>query len=194
VARVPYGQGVYLEPDARSNTFSPEQRRAFRWLDLGVSGFAALNAERVLTQELEATLFLPKVSLHASWEHFYELMFDGKTDHLDIIAGHLGFNMLGPVAKSAELHLLLGASGMRGKVWTPAFDVGIDARFYPLKPLAIRSSAIVSVFPIGPALLDARAQLGVSIGRFDIVAGPRVLYQGRAQGFWGPSAAVVVRF
>jgi hypothetical protein len=89
--------------------------------------------------------------------------------------------------------MFAGASVIHGEAVTPAFDVGLDVRVYPVEPLALNASAMLSVFEIGPVLLDARLQMGVALGPMEIRLGPRWLYQGDAQGFWGPAAVVAGR-
>ncbi len=174
--------------------YAEEDRSRVRWFEFEATGFAALNGPAVMGHDLDARLFLPRLSIHASWERLHEVRLNGTLDHLDILGGHLAFNVTGPYTSWLEPHLLIGASGMHGVAWTPAFDAGLDARIYPINPLVLRPSAMVSVFAHGPPLLDARFEIGVSLGRFDVVAGPRVLYQGQAQGFWGPAASLVARF
>jgi hypothetical protein len=112
---------------------------------------------------------------------------------MDLLRGHLGANVLGPYVSFMELYLSAGALVMHGEEWTPAFDAQLDTRVYPVEPLALHALATMSVFGIGPVLLDVTLDAGVALGPIEIRLGPRWLYQGAAQGFWGPSATLVGR-
>lgn len=203
-AREVYGSDrLYIEPmgDWRDDAliiserrYHPKDRERFRWVELSAVGFRAFNEPVVYSHDLDATAWLGPVLMHLSWEHFYEQIQEtDEWDHLNLYGGHLGANVLGPWIDPVELYMLAGVSVVHGEAATPAFDVGLDLRVYPIEPLALNSSAMLSVFEIGPVLLDARLQMGVALGPMEIRLGPRWLYQGDAQGFWGPSAAVVGR-
>jgi hypothetical protein len=110
-----------------------------------------------------------------------------------MLRGHLGANVLGPYVDLMELYLSAGVLVLHGEAWTPAFDAQLDARIYPIEPLALHAAASVSVFAIGPVLLDAVVDAGVALGPIEIRLGPRWLYQQGAQGFWGPMATLVGR-
>jgi hypothetical protein len=205
VSRQPYDDdGHYIEPVGdRSEDSSLEptrrvylraQQERFRWAELSLSGFRAFNEAVVYSHDLELMAWLGPVVPHLRWEHFYEEIQDtGQWDHLDRFGLHIGSNVLGPWVEGMEAYLLAGVGVLHGEEWTPAFEAALDLRIYPVEPLAIRPSATLSVFGIGPVLLDARLEAGVALGPLEIRLGPRWLYQGQAQGFWGPSAALVGR-
>ncbi|MBI4699841.1 MAG: hypothetical protein HY744_01520 [Deltaproteobacteria bacterium] len=204
VAAEPYGgERLYLEPmvvrdengEEERRVYRPADERRMRWGEIGIQGYRALNEPVVYAHDLAATLWLGPVVVRGGWEHFYEkLPEDGGWDHLDVVRAALGANMLGPAVDSLEAYLLLGGSLLHGEAWTPAFDAGLDLRIYPHEPLAIDTAATLSFFEVGPVLLDLRVGLGVALGAAEIRVGPRWLYQGDAQGFWGPAASVLGRF
>ncbi len=204
-SRNPYGRdGVYIEPPgervgglpyaSEQAGFSKTSWRRMRYAELELSGFMALDENALLSHRLQATVWLGGMNFTAGWEHFYERLASGGVDHLNFYRFHYGFNLLGPYVEGLELYPRIGALLLHGQELTPALDMGAEARIYPAKPIAIYGSAIASVFERGPVLLDARLQVGVSVGRFEVRAGPRVLYQGAEEGFWGPAATVVSRF
>ncbi len=197
-------RGLYVEPSgSRSEafpaltsdvTYADVDRRRVRYFELQGSGFRAFNQSWIMGHELAGTFWAGMVLIHASWERLYEQVEEtGAHDQLDIFTGHLGSNILGPFVETIELYGWFGALALHGDAWTPAFNAGAELRFYPTEPLTAYSSAMFSIFEVGPVLLDARWQLGVALGRFEVRAGPRWLYQGDAQGFWGPSASLAVR-
>ncbi len=202
----PYHQrGLYVEPSGpRSEaapaitsdaTYADVDRRRVRYFELQGSGFRAFNQSWLMGHELAGTFWAGMLLIRASWERLYERVEETDAhDQLDIFTGHLGSNLLGPFVESVELYGWFGALALHGEAWTPAFNAGAELRAYPIEPLAVYSSAMFSVFEVGPVLLDARWQLGVALDRFEIRAGPRWLYQGDAQGFWGPAASLAVRF
>jgi hypothetical protein len=198
-------RGLYVEPNeprpeaapavTSDVTYGDVDRRRVRYFELQASGFRAMNQSWIMGHELAGTFWAGMVLVHGSWERLYEQVEETAAhDQLDIFTGHLGSNILGPFVESAELYGWFGALVLHGEAWTPAFNAGAELRFYPVEPLAAYSSAMFSVFEVGPVLLDARWQLGVALDRFEVRAGPRWLYQGDAQGFWGPAASLAVRF
>jgi len=205
VRQQPYGgPSLYIEPEGeRSDAmfpiatevrYEPTALDERRYLELSASGYLTMNEPGVLSHRLDAALWVTTWQLDLAWEHFYERLPEGRVDHLDLLRGHYGFNALAPLVEWAELYVRVGALVMHGNAWTPAFDVGAQARIYPQQPLALYGSAMVSVFAHGPVLADITGQAGVALGSWEIRGGPRVLYQGEAQGFWGPEATVAVRF
>jgi hypothetical protein len=204
-AREVYGSDrLYLEPVGQRTSdglvteraYLPEDREEFRWGEISFLGFRAFNEPVVYSHDLDLTFWLGPVLAHLSWEHFYEQLEDTDDwDHLNLFGGHLGANVLGPFVDFLELYLLAGAIVLHyGDEWIPAFDAGLDLRAYPAEPLAMHASANLSVFEHGPVLLDARLGAGVALGPIEIRAGPRWLYQGEAQGFWGPAVTLAGRF
>jgi hypothetical protein len=190
----------YIRPTPSDGTallgqgeFSDADMKHRRYARLELDGFGAFNESQVYSHTVDLTVWPSVFLLHAGWEHFYEVL-PTAIDHLDVFRAHVGANVLGPWVSFAELYALVGASVLHGETWTPAFDVGGDLRLYPHSPLMVGMTALASVYEIGPVLLDASTRLGVSIDRFEVAVGPRWLYQGVAQGFWGPSAMVAVRF
>jgi hypothetical protein len=177
-------------------SFTDKSMHRARWIELGLLGFFAANERWVGSHELAFSAWLGPVRWHSRWEHFYETVAEtGELDHLDLVAGHFGANVLGPWVPGLELYLLAGAMVVHGEAWTPAFDVGLEARIHPVEPLALASSAMLSIFGEGPVLLDMRLEAGVALGQVELRAGPRWLYQGEeAQGFWGPTASLTARF
>jgi hypothetical protein len=203
-AREPYGgPRLYLEPMGERSEdgiiserrYHPKDREKFRWAELSVHGFRAFNEPVVYSHDLDGTVWLGPILLHLSWEHFYEQIEQSdRWDHLNLYGVHLGANTVGPFVDGLELYLLAGASAIHGDAFTPAFDAGLELRAYPIEPLALYGSAMLSFFEIGPVLVDGRAEIGVALGPVELRAGPRWLYQGDAQGFWGPMAALAARF
>jgi len=200
-----HARGLYVEPSGTraeaapaitsDATYADVDRRRVRYFELQGSGFRAFNEDWIMGHELTGTFWAGMLLFRASWERLYEQVEDsGETDELDLFTGHLGANVLGPFVDSLEMVWWVGALAMHGEAWTPAFNLGADLRFYPIEPLAAYSSAMLSIFEYGPVLLDTRWQVGVALDRFEVRAGPRWLYQGDAQGFWGPSAALAMRF
>ncbi len=166
-----------------------------RWFEIEATGFRAQNEAMVFSHDLDLTAWILPVLVHVGWEHFYERVEKtGAFEHLELVSFHIGANVLGPFLPSVELYALSGLSVMKGEFFTPAFEFGGALRIYPFKPLALHVSAMTVLFEHGPLLLDGRAQLGVTFDRYEVRIGPRILVQGEAQGFWGPSAAMAVRF
>jgi hypothetical protein len=162
--------------------------------ELSLSGFRAFNEPVIYTHTLALRAWLGQVVATAGWEHFYERIVEtGEWDHLDLLRGRLGANVLGPYVDFMEAYLSAGVLVMHGEEWTPAFDAELDLRAYPIEPLAIHAAGAVSVFGIGPVLLDATLDAGVALGPIEIRLGPRWLYQQGAQGFWGPMATLAGR-
>lgn len=200
----PYGGGLYIEPLESElgrepalfahGTFDGDDWSRGRWFEMELTGFRAMNEDWILSHGLGLRAYFYNVVVSARWERLYELLETGTFDQLDLFRAHLGANVTGPFVDIMELYLHAGAAVLSGNSVTPAFDVGAELRLYPIDPLAVRASAMFSVFEIGPVLLDARLEAGVALDRFEVRAGPRVLYQGEAQGFWGPSASIEVRF
>ncbi|MBI2394458.1 MAG: hypothetical protein HYV09_33115 [Deltaproteobacteria bacterium] len=168
----------------------PEHR--VRHIELTTSGFSARN-EAVFSRTFGLRVFLGQVVASASWDRMYETPEDGAIARLDFYRFHLTSNVLGGSSRSVELYPLMGAALMKGARATGAFDAGLDLRIYPARPLAIVLSSIASVFAHGPALFDSRAEIGVTYDRVELRAGVRSMVQWRAQGFWGPTASIVVR-
>ncbi|MBW2455606.1 MAG: hypothetical protein JRI68_13895, partial [Deltaproteobacteria bacterium] len=198
-------RGLYVEPRgprseaapalASDATYADVDRRRVRYFELQATGFRAFNESWLMGHELTGTFWAGMVLFRGSWERLYEQVEEtGATDDLDLFTGHLGSNVLGPFVDSLEMYWWFGALAMRGEAWTPAFNLGAELRFYPVEPVAAYSSTMVSIFEYGPVLVDTRWQVGVALDRFEVRVGPRWLYQGDAQGFWGPSAALAVRF
>jgi hypothetical protein len=202
--RRPYGEGgLYLRPQKGRDGaavgadawYHPDDRAQFRWVELSLLGFRAFNEQAVYSHDLRLQGFLGMLTVRGSWEHFYEeLDHGGGFDHLNFYRFHAGANVTGPFIDSVEWYLTAGALVMHGEDFTPAFEVGTELRAYPAEPLALHGAATLSFFELGPVLLDAHLHAGVTVGPLEVRAGPRVLYQGDDQGFWGPSATVVGRF
>lgn len=191
--------GLYLEPrepdwPGVAGSYNKADSRALRVAEVDVMAYAALNEALVMTHDLHLNFWWRPATFRFGWEHFYERLEDGTVDHLNILRFHLGANLLGAWAESAELYPLFGVSAIAGSEWTPAFDVGGNLRVYPWEPIAIQATMIASIFEFGPVLLDSSMQAGVALDRFEVRAGPRWLYQGDAQGFWGPAASLAVRW
>jgi hypothetical protein len=203
-SREPYHErGLYVEPLDGDEATSVRSRNELmrtdferrRWFEIQTTGYGVMNEKYIGSHDLDLTVFAGPVIIHAGWEHFYERVDGtGPLEHLNLINAHLGTNLLGPHLHWLELYWFAGASAIIGEETTPAFDAGAEVRVYPVEPMTIHTSAVFSVFEIGPVLVDARWQLGLAFDRFEVRLGPRWLYQGDAQGFWGPSAAFAARF
>jgi hypothetical protein len=165
-----------------------------RYAELRVGGFAAAG-ERVYSHDLALAGWLGLFTAQGAWERLYEPRPElSSVDTLDLFRAHIGPNILGSSVKPVELYLLVGGAGLYGqRGLTPAFDGAIQARVYPVRPLAFYSSVNVSIFGQGPPLLDGRFEMGASVGRFDLRAGVRGLRQDPAQSFFGPVATVSLR-
>ena len=185
---------AYVEPHRRLELGKFERVAYPRRGELTLGGFLAVN-EQVYAHDAALRGWLGLFVVHASWERFYEPSAPTSSiDTLDIFRLHAGPNLLGPHVDSLELYPLFGASGLHGAHGiTPAFDLGIEGRAYPLRPLAFFASTTASVFADGPPLFDARLEAGISLGRFEVRAGLRMLKQEPSQSFLGPVASFVVR-
>jgi hypothetical protein len=197
IAIDPYdGDDIYVRPHVDPDTnarFYPGGSPIARNGELSLSGFAATN-ERVYAHDLQLRGWLGPVMGGAEWDRYYEPSKTGSADTLDLFRAHVGSNFLGPLVPHLELYPLVGATAMRGAAGViGAFDVGAEARVYPVRPLAIYASSIVSIFAQGPVLVDSRAELGVALGRVELRIGGRSLFQPGAQSFLGPVASVVLR-
>lgn len=164
-----------------------------RHIELTTSGFLARN-EAVFAHTMGLRVFLGQVVAIGAWDRLYETPPDaGALARLDLYHLHFTSNLLGGSARTFELLPLMGLGVMHGRETTGAFDLGLDMRLYPARPLTLAMSSVASLFAHGPALFDSRFEAGVSIDRFELRGGLRWLYQYKAQGFVGPVASVVVR-
>jgi hypothetical protein len=163
--------------------------------ELKLNAFMA-TAHTVYASDVGVRGYLQLFVAQASWERFYEPRPEvGRTDTLDMFRAHVGPNIFGSMLKEAEVYVLAGGAVMKGQnAPVPAFDIGIEARAYPVRPFALYGSGFVSIFGNGPALVDGRFEVGVAVGRFDIRGGIRMLKQEPEQSFFGPIASVTLRF
>jgi len=206
VAVKPYDhRGLYVNPQEKPSevtpavfsqqTYTPEDFARWRWFELEITGFRAMNEADILTHDITGRLWLGPIVLRGSWERFHERVPEtGQFDSLDLARVHIDANLLGPYLDWVEMYGGIGLSLLKGEQTTPAFDIDLDMRVYPAEPFTFRAATTFSIYEIGPVLADSRFQMGVALDRVEVRAGPRWLYQGEAQGFWGPSAAVAVRF
>lgn len=165
-----------------------------RAAEVRTSAFLALN-EEVVSHDANANVFFGHFLMGAGWERFYEPNHKaGSIDTLDTFRFRLGPNVLGPSVPMLELYTLVGASALSGFGETiPAFDLALEARAYPVRPLAFTASGTTSFFKNGPPIIEGRLEGGVSLGRFDLRAGFRALRQNPEQSFVGPVASIALR-
>ncbi len=144
------------------------------------------------TFDLTGSAFIGPVTVRGSWTRLYENgSFD--VDQLDIVRGQIGGNVLSGWGGRAELHLLGGVAGLRGPSWTPALDVEIDGRLYPLRPFSIRASIGSSFFEHGDPLWRAQVAPGVTIGRVDFGVSVSWLHQTGVFDATSPGAWLAMR-
>jgi hypothetical protein len=163
--------------------------------ELKLNAFMA-TAHTVYAGDVGIRGYLQLFVAQAAWERFFEPRPKvGRTDTLDMFRAHMGPNLFGSLIREAEVYLLVGGAIMKGQnAPVPAFDIGIEARAYPVRPFALYGSGFLSIFGHGPALLDGRFEVGVALGRFDLRGGVRMLRQEPDQSFFGPIASVTLRF
>jgi hypothetical protein len=114
--------------------------------------------------------------------------------NLDLLRLQFGLNAGALGTKRLELHYYVGVLGLRGKEWTPAFDMRVDTRVYPVRPLVLVAFIDTAVFAQGPVLVVADAQAGVSVLRFNVHAGVRGFWQRDAIAAVGPALDVSVKW
>jgi hypothetical protein len=164
-----------------------------RYADVGLTLFGPLN-ERVFSAEVAARAYLKYFVIGAAWERFVEPLPRQQPDTLDLAHLRVGGNVFGGNIQSVELYPLLGATLFSGpSVTTGGFNMGLEARAYPLRPLAVQTSFAAIVFGQGKPLFDTRLELGLGLGRVDVRMGLRYLFQEPAQSFLGPTLALLVR-
>jgi hypothetical protein len=164
-----------------------------RHAEIALSLFAPLRAP-VFAADLSIRAHLKYVVLAASWERFVEPRARGRLDSLDLVRVRAGGNVLGGRSSHIELYPLLGAMYFRGPTLTTgAFDVGIEARAYPVYPVALLGSFAILVFGRGQPLVDSRIEAGLALGPFDLRLGLRYLKQEPAESYLGPTLTLVTR-
>jgi hypothetical protein len=165
-----------------------------RYAEVSLSAYKPMNVP-VLAMDLGIRGYLKYLVLDASFNRFIEPVGRGKFDSLDLGRLRLGGNVLGNAIHSVELYPLLGGVMFRGPtVLTGGFDFGLEARAYPFRPLAIGVAMSAMVFPAGgPPLFDAKFDAGVSLDRFDLKLGVRLLKQEPAESYIGPTFTFLVR-
>ncbi len=192
------GGSAYVSPyrrDEGADGSVTARRVAFqRNGELRGGGFFAVN-EEVASHDANLNGFVGLFMLGAGWERFYEPNRAAKTfDTLDVFRARLGPNVLGAAVSALELYALAGGSLMHGFGETiPKFDLALEARAYPVRPLAFYAGATTSLGAHGPPILDGRLEGGVSLGRVDLRAGFRALKQQPEQSFLGPVVSLQVR-
>ncbi len=198
VERYPYShRTLYIRSQNQANSessFTVAEEARGRHVEFGITAFPDVK-EKVFSHELQLHMWIRSAMIHGSWEHFYEALPDGTLDHLDILRLHFGMNLFGSYIDRFEFYPKMGILSMfNDEIWYAALDLGAEMRAYPLKPFVMQSNFSVSMFEVGPPLLDARFDLGIALKLFEFRAGIKSMYQGEAQGFIGPTATALVRF
>ena len=194
-----YGDAVDLphpaiEPyDARSIYVGSQERksRIVRYAELNFDGNIAPTSG-IYGHGIHLRGFISAFSVHGEWTRLHEPG-AAHVRSLDLFRGHLGANLL-IGTRWAELYLLAGALVMHGLETTPAFDMGVESRLYPSRPLTLFVQGTSAIFEHGPPLFTARLEPGVSFSRIDIRLGAALLYQSSAISAVGPSGSVVFRW
>jgi hypothetical protein len=165
-----------------------------RYAEVSLSAYKPLNVP-VLAMDLGIRGYLKYFVLDASFNRFIEPVGRGNFDSLDLGRLRLGGNVFGAAIRSVELYPLLGGVLFRGPtVLTGGFDLGLEARAYPFRPLVIGVAMSAMIFPTGgQPLFDAKFDAGVSLDRFDLKLGLRLLKQEPAESYIGPVFTFVVR-
>ena len=96
-----------------------------------------------------------------------------------------------------EAHVLLGLDLLYGHDVTPAFGPGLEIRTYPARRFAVDLSSRLSIFADGYPLMDTRLEMGLALGRVDVLAGGRWFFQAYQQqadvNILGPTLSVLLR-
>lgn len=168
----------------------PEQH--LRHFEVHVGGFVAKNAD-VFARTFGLRSHFGPLIVGGTWDRLYETPEPGSLARLDLVRIHATSALTADLTNRLEIYPMAGALLMRGTENTWAFDLGLEARVYPISPLSVRASTFASIFRYGPTLFDTRLELGLSFDRFELHGGLRWLTQAHAQGFAGPTAGLTVR-
>jgi len=139
------------------------------FLNTPVSGLSNTDG-RVYAHDLTLRRWFNIFVLEIGWEHFYEPRRDiDAVDTLDLFSLSLRRKRPGRIEGRLPRALpLVGALLLNGVGDViPAFDVGLEVRAYPLRPLTFYHSTTVSVFAHGPLLIDTRLEAGFSFRQID---------------------------
>lgn len=185
---------VALEPYALPEGdiyITHEARTKSRWAEVKANGGAATN-KSIYSFNLDGSVFIGPITVRGGWQRLHEVGV-ADVDQLDFARGQLGVNVLTAWGERAELHILGGMAGMNGREWTPAADVEVDARVFPVRPIQIRTSFGASMFPTGSPLLRAQFAPGITLGRIDVGVSVSWLHQQHVIDVVSPGLWLAVR-
>jgi hypothetical protein len=164
-----------------------------RYGELQGAGFIAAN-HKIQGLDLRARLWLFNGGLEASWIHLVE------PEATTLRALNLfHFSTVGTLValRHVEASVLLGLDLLYGHDFTPAFGPGLEIRTYPARRFTVDASTRLSIFADGYPLVDTRMEMGLALGRLDVLAGGRWFFQAydqaKATSIVGPSLSVLVR-
>ncbi len=181
----PYdGRSIYVSRAER-------KRRIVRYAELGLDGNIA-PTPGIYGHGVHLRGFISAFVLHGEWTRLHEPD-AANVRSLDLFRGHVGANVL-VGTRWAELYLLAGVLVMHGLETTPAFDMGLEARLYPARPLTLFVQGTSAFFEHGPPFFTARFEPGVSVSRIDLRLGATMIYQSSAISALGPSGSVGLRW
>jgi hypothetical protein len=165
-----------------------EASLAPRYGELQGSTFLAANHD-IQGLDLRGRAWLYVGGLDGSWTHLTE----PKSDTLKA----LNLFRFSTVGTLVEAHMLLGLDLLYGHDVTPAFGPGLEIRTYPARRFTVNLSSRMSIFADGYPLMDTRLELGLALGRIDVLAGGRWFFQAYREqadvNILGPSLSVLVR-
>jgi hypothetical protein len=175
-----------IEPyDSSSASIYARGNRIRRHAEASFGGFLGANAP-LGAHALHLRGHLGFLALHGEWTRLYEPRAQSQNS-LDLLRIQLGGNLFAGGVRRAELHIYAGVLGLRGRDWTPAFDMRVETRIYPIRPLVVSGSLDVAIFRSGPPLSVADVQAGVVLSRMELRAGLRTFRQSGALALTGPA-------
>jgi hypothetical protein len=179
--------GERKEPSATDESDAP------RYAELQGSGYAAAN-HAIEGFDLRARAWLWVGGLDAAWLHLTEPESPTLKSLNLFHASAVGTLVAAPYA---EAHVLMGLDLLYGHDVTPAFGPGLEIRTYPARRFTVDLSSRLSIFADGYPFLDTRLEMGLALGRIDVLAGGRWFFQAyeqqKATSLLGPSLSVLVR-
>jgi hypothetical protein len=176
-------------PDDEAETPRERPHAAPRFGELMTSGYVD-PVHGVYGHDLTARGWLSIVGVDATWLRLYEPS-SPTVGQLDFVRGAVTGIIVAERYVEASVHL--GADGMHGSEWTPAFGAGAELRVYPVPHFTTAGSFHASFFGEGNPLLDSKLEVGATFGRLDFRIGGRSFYQTGAASLLGPSASLGIR-
>jgi hypothetical protein len=164
-----------------------------RYGELQASGFLGAN-HAIEGFDLRARAFLFVGGLDATWTHLVE----PKSDSLTAL-NLFHFSTVGTLVavRYVEAHVLAGLDLLYGHDVTPAFGPGLEIRTYPARSFTVGLSSRMSFFADGYPLVDTRLEMGLALGRMDVLFGGRWFFQAYQQqadvNILGPTLSLLLR-